>query len=99
MRAARKGKIGDMRVNVPAYYSYANDHVHTNGLENFWSLLKRTIKGTYVHCEAFHLFRYLDERAYRFNERELADAGRFIGAMSGISNRRLTYEHLTGKTA
>ena len=79
--------------------AYANGHVHTNGLENFWSLLKRTIKGTYVHCEAFHLFRYLDEQAYRFNERSKNDAGRFIGAMSGITNRRLTYEALTGKTA
>jgi transposase-like protein len=79
--------------------SYANGHVHTNGLENFWSLLKRTIKGTYVHCEAFHLFRYLDEQAYRFNERELDDAGRFIGALKGITNRRLTYETLTGKAA
>jgi transposase-like protein len=79
--------------------SYANGHVHTNGLENFWSLLKRTIKGTYIHCEVFHLFRYLDEQAYRFNERELDDAGRFVGAFNGVSNRRLTYENLTGKTA
>jgi transposase-like protein len=77
--------------------AYANGHIHTNGLENFWSLLKRTIKGTYVHCEAFHLFRYLDEQAYRFNERSKDDAGRFIGAMSGIFNRRLTYEALTNK--
>ena len=78
--------------------AYANGHIHTNGLENFWSLLKRTIKGTYVHCEAFHLFRYLDEQAYRFNERSKDDAGRFIGAIGGLFNRRLTYEELTGKT-
>jgi hypothetical protein len=49
--------------------------------------------------DAFHLFRYLDEQAYRFNEREQDDAGRFIGALSGITGRRLTYENLTGKTA
>ena len=76
-----------------------NGHIHTNGLENFWSLLKRTIKGTYVHCESFHLVRYLDEQAYRFNERSKDDAGRFIGAMNGLFNRRLTYDALTGKTA
>jgi len=77
--------------------AYVNGHVHTNGLENFWSLLKRTIKGTYVHCEPFHLFRYLDEQAYRFNERSKDDSGRFVGAVSGIFNRRLTYEELTKK--
>jgi transposase-like protein len=79
--------------------TYAKGHVHTNGLENFWSLLKRTLKGTYVHCESFHLFRYLDEQAYRFNERELNDSNRFLNALRGVSNRRLTYGELTGKTA
>ena|SRR5450759_3831876 len=76
-----------------------NGHIHTNGLENFWSLLKRTIKGTYVHCESFHLVRYLDEQAYRFNERSKDDAGRFIGAMGGLFNRRLTYCELTGENS
>ena len=53
--------------------SYVNGHVHTNGMENFWSLLKRSIKGTYVNVEPFHLFRYLDEQAFRFNERKNED--------------------------
>jgi len=77
--------------------SYAEGHVHTNGLENFWSLLKRGIRGTYVNVEPFHLFRYLDEQAYRFNERKDNDAGRFMKAVGAIANRRLTYKKLTGK--
>jgi transposase-like protein len=52
---------------------YVRGHVHTNGIENFWSLLKRTLKGTYVSVEPFHLFRYLDEQAFRFNKRKLTD--------------------------
>jgi hypothetical protein len=62
--------------------------VHTNGLENYWSLLKRSIKGTYVSIEPFHLFRYLDEQAFRFNERALTDAERFDLAISGILGKR-----------
>lgn len=77
---------------------YAKGHVHTNGLENFWSLLKRGIKGTYVSVEPFHLFRYLDEQAFRFNERKDNDAGRFIKAASGIIGKGLRYVKLTGKT-
>lgn len=77
--------------------SYAKGHVHTNGLENFWCLLKRTIKGTYVNVEPFHLFRYLDEQAFRFNERENSDAVRFMKAMTGIIGKSLTYAKLTGK--
>ena len=76
---------------------YAKGHVHTNGLENFWCLLKRTIKGTYVNCEPFHLFRYLDEQAFRFNERKDNDAGRFMKAISGIVGKSLSYADLTGK--
>jgi transposase-like protein len=76
---------------------YAKGHVHTNGLENFWCLLKRTIKGTYVNVEPFHLFRYLDEQAFRFNERKDTDAGRFIKAMAGIIGKSLTWTKLTGK--
>jgi transposase-like protein len=77
--------------------SYVDGHVHTNGLENFWCLLKRTIKGTYVNVEPFHLFRYLDEQAFRFNEREDTDAGRFVKAISGIVGKSLTFARLTGK--
>ena len=75
---------------------YVEGQVHTNGCENFWSLLKRTIKGTYVSVEPFHLFRYLDEQAFRFNERKSNDATRFLFALVGIVNRRLTYKTLTG---
>ena len=78
---------------------YVNGHVHTNGLENFWSLLKRTIKGTYVSVEPFHLFRYLDEQAFRFNERknEDGDQGRFFTTLAGIFGKRLTYKSLIGQ--
>jgi transposase-like protein len=70
--------------------------VHTNGLENFWGLLKRSISGTYVSVEPFHLFRYLDEQAYRFNNRKLSDAERFSMAVSGVLDKRLTFRQLTG---
>jgi transposase-like protein len=75
---------------------YVDGEVHTNSCENFWSLLKRSIKGTYVSVEPFHLFRYLDEQAFRFNERSMKDAGRFFLALAGIVNRRLTYKALIG---
>ena len=73
--------------------------VHTNGLENFWSLLKRDIKGTYVSVEPFHLFRYLDEQSFRYNTRksENGDAGRFRLALSKIVGKRLTHDELIGK--
>ena len=71
--------------------------VPTNGLENFWSLLRRTIKGTYVSVEPFHLFRYWDERVFRFNERKDTDAGRFLKALSGFIGERLTDKALIGK--
>jgi transposase-like protein len=78
--------------------SYAKGRVHTNGLENFWSLLKRGLKGTYVSVEPFHLYRYLDEQAFRFNNRkDLSNAERFALAMSQVSGKRLTYAELTGK--
>jgi ISXO2-like transposase domain len=76
--------------------SYARGNVHTNGLENFWSLLKRAIKGTYVSVEPFHLFRYLDEQAFRFNERGDNDGGRFVRVIRTIVDRRLTYKELMG---
>jgi transposase-like protein len=77
--------------------TYVNGNIHTNGIENFWSLLKRGLKGTYISVEPFHLFRYLDEQAFRFNERKQNDGGRFISAMQGITGKRVTYEKLTGK--
>lgn len=76
--------------------AYADGAVHTNGMENFWSLLKRSIKGTYVSVEPFHLFRYLDEQAFRFNERGMTDAERFNKVGSMIVGKRLTYRALTG---
>ena len=77
--------------------SYAKGRVHTNGLENFWSLLKRGIKGTYVSVEPFHLFRYLDEQALRFNLRKMTDASRFLAVLRTIVGRRLTYQSLIGQ--
>ena len=76
---------------------YVQGNVHTNGLENFWSLLKRTIHGTYVCVEPFHLFRYLDEQAFRYNNRNMTDALRFRLAMRQIVGKRVTYKQLTGK--
>jgi transposase-like protein len=76
---------------------YVDGKVHTNGMENFWSLLKRGIDGTYISVEPFHLFRYLDEQAYRFNNRTLTDGERFSIAVSGIVGKRLTFDELTGK--
>jgi transposase-like protein len=76
---------------------YVDGKVHTNGLENFWCLLKRSIKGTYVNVEPFHLFRYLDEQSFRFNERKDTDSGRFMKAVSGIFGKGLKYVDLIGK--
>ena len=78
---------------------YVDGQVHTNGLENFWSLLKRGLKGTYVSVEPFHLFRYLDEQVFRYNFRELEHDGlRFEHVASHIIGKRLTYAEVTGKT-
>src|SRR6266853_2556748 len=79
--------------------AYVDGKVHTNGLENFWSLLKRGIKGTYVSVEPFHLYRYLDEQSFRYNNRQTNDAERFNVAVTGIVGRRVTYKNLTGKEA
>jgi transposase-like protein len=76
--------------------SYVRGTVHTNGLENFWSLLKRALKGTYVNVEPFHLFRYCDEQAFRFNERKDNDQGRFLKAVAGYFGKGLTYAKLIG---
>ncbi len=79
--------------------AYVDGKIHTNGLENFWSLLKRGISGTYVSVEPFHLFRYLDEQSFRYNNRDLAhDGERFSAVVSQIIGKRLTWNRLTGKT-
>ena len=77
-------------------------HVSTNGIENFWSLLKRGLNGAYVSVEPFHLFRYLDEQMFRYNNRgtrkhKIADADRFNLVLSQVAGKRLTYEQVTGK--
>jgi len=82
--------------------AYVDGNVHTNSLENYWSLLKRGIKGTYISVEPFHLFRYLDEQAFRFNNRGSKDAPvhdgeRFDGVLSHVLGKRLTYAEVTGK--
>ncbi len=77
--------------------SYARGQVHINGLESFWSLLKRGIRGTYVSVEPFHLFRYLDEQVFRFNNRKTKDVARFISTVGQIINKRLTYAQLIGE--
>lgn len=78
---------------------YVKGNVHTNGCENFWSLLKRTIRGTYVSIEPFHLFRYLDEQAFRFNTRKLTDAARFAVTAAAAFGKRLTFNQLTAADA
>jgi transposase-like protein len=75
---------------------YVKDNVHTNRMENYWSLLKRAVKGTYVSVEPFHLFRYLDEQAFRYNERHLTDRERFEKVLGMISGKRLTYARVKG---
>jgi len=81
---------------------YVNGQVHTNGIENFWSLLKRTLRGTYVAVEPFHLDRYIDEQVFRFNnratkDRAMTDSDRFNLALSRVSGKRLTFAEVTGK--
>lgn len=78
---------------------YVDGQIHTNGIENFWSLLKRGIKGTYVSVEPFHLFRYLDEQAFRFNNRKVKDADRFLHVVKSVAGKRLTREELTGNVS
>ncbi len=78
---------------------YVDGKIHTNGLENFWSLLKRSIRGTYTNVEPFHLFRYLDEQSFRFNARKVTDGVRFLLAAAGIIGKRLTYQQLIGAGA
>ncbi len=70
--------------------------VHTNGIENFWSLLKRGLHGTYVSVSPIHLFRFIDERVFTFNHRDLTDFGRFTMVLNNVAGRRLTWSELTG---
>jgi transposase-like protein len=92
-------------LDANAYYHDFVDHaeayvkgaVHTNGMENFWALFKRCIKGTHVSVEPFHLFRYVDAEAFRFNNRKLNDGERFVNVAQGVNGKRLTYKTLTGK--
>lgn len=76
---------------------YVNGSIHTNGIESFWALLKRSLKGTYISVDPTHLERYVDERVFAFNHRDLADYLRFKLALNSITGRRLTYKALTGK--
>ncbi|MGB8129972.1 MAG: IS1595 family transposase [Candidatus Angelobacter sp.] len=82
---------------------YVDGNIHTNGIENFWSCLKRGLGGTYIAVEPFHLFRYVDEQAFRFNNRsdhngnKLTDAERFTVVASQIVGKRLTFAEVTGK--
>jgi hypothetical protein len=78
--------------------TYGRGKVHTNGLENFWSLLKRGLRGTYVSVEPFHLFRYLDEQSFRDNNRtDMEDSDRFHALLKKVTGKRITYTKLTGK--
>jgi transposase-like protein len=93
-----EGLAGDYAHQVIDHaVAYVDGKIHTNGLENFWSLLKRGINGTYVSVEPFHLFRYLDEQAYRYNNRKQTDLERFKEAMLNVSGKRLTWNEATGK--
>ena len=78
---------------------YVRGNVHTNGIENFWSLLKRTIKGTYVSVSPAHLQKYVEEQTFRFNERKGDDQTRFVALLDSISGKRLTYNELIGYAA
>lgn len=75
---------------------YVRDNVHTNSIENFWSLLKRAIKGTYVSVAPEHLQKYVEEQSFRFNARKGNDKQRFLGVVGAVSGKRLTYKELIG---
>lgn len=78
---------------------YVRGKVHTNGMENFWSLFKRTLKGTYVSVAPFHLNAYVVEQTFRYNERRHDDGGRFRKVLGSVSGRRITYKELIGNGA
>jgi len=87
------------RAVVDHAVEYVRGNVHTNTMENFWSLVKRQLHGTYISVESFHLFRYLDEQSFRYNGRRLTDAERFAFVLSHAAGRRLTWNRLTAKEA
>lgn len=93
------GREGFMHDVVDHASVYVKGRVHTNGLENFWSLVKRALHGTYVSIEPFHVFRYLDEQTFRFNNRKASDAIRFVRLVKKTVGKHLTYSALTGKEA
>jgi transposase-like protein len=98
-----KGLAGEYEHQIIDHaVKYVDGRVHTNGMENFWSLLKRSLGGTYVSVEPFHLFRYLDEQSFRYNfrgtkENPITDADRFSIAASQLAGKRITFAQLTGK--
>jgi hypothetical protein len=97
-------QYGYVHETVNHITEYVRGQVHTNGMENFWSLLKRGLRGTYVAVEPFHLDSYIDEQVFRYNNRAtkdnpLQDSDRFMLALSQIAGKRLTYAELTGKEA
>ncbi|MGB3630407.1 MAG: transposase [Terracidiphilus sp.] len=99
MTSPCRQRINDLR---PAAAPLCLPQVHTNGLENFWSLLKRTLRGTYVAVEPFQMDQYLSEQVFRYNNRptkdnKITDSDRFPLAMSQVAGKRLTYAKLTGK--
>src|SRR5437868_1544922 len=77
---------------------YVRGRVHTNKMENFWSLVKRALGGTYISVMPFHLFRYLDEQTFRYNYRKRNDRERFLIVCASMDGKRLSYKKLTGKT-
>ena len=95
-RELKRQKFGDEYEHAAIDHAirYVDGKVHTNGLENFWSLLKRSIKGTYVSVDPFHLFRYLDEQSFRFNTRKEKDGFRFASLVMAVAGNRLTYKEL-----
>jgi transposase-like protein len=95
---AYRGLAGYTHLMIDHAIEYVNGRIHTNGIENFWSLLKRGIKGTYISVEPFHLGRYVDEQVFRFNERTGTDADRFTAALRRVMGKRLTYRELTNGT-
>jgi len=98
--AGYRGLAEDYTHNVINHArTYVQGNVHTQGIENFWSLLKRGIRGTYVSVEPFHLFRYLDEQTFRFNTRKDTDKDRFLLAVSTVKDRRIQYPQLIGQTS
>ena len=90
-------EMGFDHETVDHMQTYVNGRAHTNGLENFWSLLKRGLHGTYISVDADHLTRYLDERLFTYNLRERSDNGRFMAVLAAAAGRRLTWAELTGK--